>query len=164
MSYPDSRRARYTVETDGDMVIITVARWEAMVIARILRAVSGPYFKSRLERHRTRGIAARIIHKTRPKRDLRMEPWYLSNYKVARPPSSTTSEFDRDHVLNGYAPYPVLSVPDMEEVYPLLEARGMSAEAIADRLHVVSRTVVRWRGKTRQGRGKRQSDQTQAHG
>lgn len=62
-----------------------------------------------------------------------------------RPPSEYTSEVDMDHVLYGHAPYPLLSVKDMHMVYPLLEARRMSARHIAERLRVHHRSVVRWR-------------------
>ena len=62
------------------------------------------------------------------------------------------SDADMNHVLHGHAPYPLLSVRDMRTVYLLLEARGMGARHIAERLHVHHRSVVRWRGDIRKAK------------
>ncbi len=73
-----------------------------------------------------------------------------------RPNNGYSSYPDKDHVLYGEAPYPVLSWPDLREVYPVLEARGMSARNIAQRLHLSNRTIVRYRAKARKKKETRQ--------
>jgi transposase-like protein len=70
---------------------------------------------------------------------------------VKRPPDNYESVIDRESVINGSWPYPVLSQPDCMMVWLELEERGLSARQIADRLHVSSRTVVRWRKRKREG-------------
>lgn len=129
----------YTVAVDEDRVTIVMDRWEALSMARILLDALGEYSPQRTERSRLRGVARRIIISTRP------EKLPKFGHRVERPPSGYRSEFDIDHVLNGPKPYPVLSLEDMDEVYPQLERRGLSATEIGARLYVAPRTVVRWR-------------------
>lgn len=148
MNHHERTAAKYSVEVseDGDTVVITLRRWEATALARVLLNAIEQFPLQSRERSRLRGVARTIIARTRPKK----QPKYRQN-KVERPPNGYRSEFDIDHVLNGSAPYPVLSFEDMHEVYPLLEQRGLTAKEIAARVYVSSRTVVRWRRETRKG-------------
>lgn len=74
--------------------------------------------------------------------------------RVRRPPPGPPNEFDMEQVLRGEMPFPVLSVKDVHTVYPLLEAKGLGARDIAERLWISYRTVVRWRAATRKRSGK----------
>lgn len=135
---------------DDDMVTIRMNRWVAVAMAETLRSVLPRHVSDNETGRRMRGVARAIVGATRPKRERSYDRYYYYRFRVPRPPSSTSSEVDMDHVLYGGAPYPVLSVPDMKEVYPLLEERRLSAARIAERLHVAPRTVVRWRLATRE--------------
>lgn len=137
-SYVKTRNT-YTVTVDEDRVTITMARWEALAMARVILGALDEHSPQPRECSRLRAVAKRIVYSTRPKKI----PKY--RYVVERPPNGYRSEFDIDHVLNGPNPYPVLSLDDMDEVYPLLEKRGLSAPQIAERLYVQPRTIVRWR-------------------
>lgn len=68
----------------------------------------------------------------------------LSN-RVQRPPARLSNAADRQRVIDGILPYPVLSMPDLRVVWPQLEKQGLSEKEIADRLHVSDRTIFRWR-------------------
>jgi hypothetical protein len=135
-------RATHTVEmNDDEEVTVRMPRWEALALAQIVLAAVGQHSTHRLERQRLNGLAHMIARTTRPKAPL--PPKKVQ--RTMRPSSVYRSEFDIDHVLNGSPPFPVLSLKDMDEVYPLLEKREHSAAEIGARLYVTPRTVVRWR-------------------
>lgn len=142
--YDNSKlRATHAVEMDDDEeVTVRMPRWEALALAQIVIAAVGEHSTHKLERQRLNGLAQMIARTTRPK----APPPPPRIHRTIRPSSVYRSEFDIDHVLNGSPPFPVLSMKDMDEVYPLLEKRGLSANEIAARLYVSPRTVVRWRG------------------
>lgn len=141
----DKLGVQYSVEFDGETVRIEMPRWEALEIAQILRAGAAEHASSRKASARVRGIAAKIVKVTRPKREKLSLPGRKARYSVERPPSAYVSEVDMDHVLHGSAPYPVLSERDMRTVYPQLEAKELSAPEIGARLYVHERTIYRWR-------------------
>ena len=69
--------------------------------------------------------------------------------RVKRPPDSCSNAEDRDQVVNGYPPYPVLSNADVLRVLPLLDKKRLEDRLVADRLHVNVRSVYRLRRKMR---------------
>ena len=126
---------------DGDVLVtLRLRRWEAMRLCTILMAAADRQSTSEREGSKWRGIAGKL--KTLATSE---DARFTYSGRHRRPPSTYENEIDMDLVLNGHAPYPVLSVRDMNTVWLQLEKRNMSARDVADRLHVHPRTVVRWR-------------------
>jgi DNA-binding NarL/FixJ family response regulator len=67
--------------------------------------------------------------------------------KVKRPPNSESNEQDREWVVNGDPPYPVLTYADALRVLPKLRAKGLTTYLIARRLYVTEQTVYRMQRK-----------------
>jgi hypothetical protein len=138
-------RAEVEVDEDGQTVTLRLARAEALALAELIKRTKlKPSRCSPRGRERLRGIARRIVSQTRP-----TEPRERlhEDYRHGRPSDQYPSEFDRDHALNGSAPFPLLCLRDLKQVYPLLEQKGLRAPEIAERLHLTERTVYRWRKK-----------------
>jgi hypothetical protein len=133
------QNAKYRVEVKDGEVLLSLSPWEAQALARILAEASPAHGKSALEKRRMRAISALIVRSLRPKRVTKRYQ------RVKRPPSDYQNVIDMEDVVRGTPPFQVLSVRDMREVYPQLEAKGMSAAQIAGRLYVSPRSVVRWR-------------------
>lgn len=133
--------ARYTVVVEDDMVRIELPRWEALALAQLLAQTIDDYVTGVHHGERMRGIVTHIVRATRP-----VEPYPRHDrLRGERPPSTFRSPIDVDHVLTGGAPYPALCYLDVLEAYPQLEAKGLSAREISERLYVSERTIFRWR-------------------
>ncbi len=138
------------------------SRWEAWRMAVIMTAAADWQSATRKEGSRWRRAGSEIkkyLQDTEPVYPRKNKQGISAYLRPARPPSAYSSDSDMSHVLYGRAPFPLLSVRDMRTVYPLLEARKMSARHIAERLYVHHRTVVRWRGETRQREARQRESQ-----
>jgi hypothetical protein len=62
-------------------------------------------------------------------------------------------EHDREWVVNGEPPYPVLSYADCLRVLPRLRGKGLSTYLIARRLYVTEQTVYRMQRKLKKTGG-----------
>ena len=129
------------VAGDGDAIVVTIRlrRWEAGHLASIVAEAAAKPGVTPYQGHRWRALAKALNQACKP------QPKYNRRYRVIRPSGTYPNHLDMDHVVNGSPPYPVLSVPDLQTVWPQLEAKGLSALHIAKRLHVAQRTVNRWR-------------------
>lgn len=120
-------------------------RWEVWRLCVILRSAADWNSCTRKEGGRWRRASRDLKKYIEAVRD------DTSTYagRAVRPPGAYPNEMDMDRVLNGPSPYPLLSNRDMRTVFLELDARGMSARRIAERLRIHHRTVVRWRGQAK---------------
>lgn len=117
-------------------------RWEAWRLAVLLTAGSVRTDATLKERARWKR-AAKELKKSLEEPLRKVAP--LGSSRVTRPPADLASAEDRQRVIDGIPPYPVLPVADVAPVWRLLEKQGLYPADIADRLHVSERTVFRWR-------------------
>lgn len=125
-----------TGKTTGDERYVWVDIWFPRKSQRLVEALSraarsekDPATKAKL-----RGIAARIIEESKPPKP------YVD--RVQRPRGRDAEAVRR--VVNGDAPFPVLSLPDAQVAFLVMRGNAVSLAEMGRRLHMHPRTVSRW--------------------